>query len=82
MFYYHGLNYILSTQDLKLFMCKTREDVGQLVKAGANVNTRHGDETTPLMRHAQSGDKDLVLELLECHANVDLQDEVMYTYKK
>ena len=65
-----------TAQDLELFTCKTREDIGQLVKAGANVDTRHGDETTPLMRHAQNGNHDLTLELLECNAKLDLQDEV------
>ena len=62
---------------MKLFLCKTREEISQLIKAGAKVNTRHGDETTPIMVHAQRGSIDLVLELLYHHANVDLQDEVI-----
>ena len=64
-------------QNLKLFSCKTREEVSHLIKGGAKVNTRHGDETTPIMIHAQRGSIDLVQELLYHHANVDLQDEVM-----
>ena len=48
-----------------------------MIKAGAKVNTRHGDETTPIMVHAQRGSIDLVQELLYHHANVDLQDEVI-----
>ena len=63
-------------QNLKLFSCQTSEEIGQLVKAGANVNVRHGDGTTPLMRRAEKGRLDLVLELLHHRANVNLQDEV------
>ena len=32
------------------------------------------------MRHAQNGSLDLVLELIDCHADVDLQDEVYIMY--
>lgn len=66
-------------QNLELFTCKTREQIGKLVKSGAKVNFRDGDGTTALMRHAQRGSLDLVVELLECQAIVDLQDEVEYT---
>ena len=47
-----------------------------MIKVGGRVNTRHGDETTPIMVHAQGGSIELVQELLHHHANVDLQDEV------
>lgn len=57
-------------------MCKTREEIVQLIKAGAIVNTRRSDETTPLMIHAEKGSLDLVQELLFHDAHVDLQDEV------
>ena len=63
-------------QNLKLFSCKTREEIGQLIKAGAKVNFRGVNETTSLMTHALNGTLDLVQELLDHHANVDLQDEV------
>lgn len=63
-------------QNLKLFSCQTREEIGHLVKGGANINIRHGDGTTPLMRYAEKGRLDLVLELLDHNANLNLQDEV------
>ena len=62
---------------MKLFSCKTREEINQLIRTGAKVNSRRGDETTPLMIHAQSGSLDTVQELLLHYANVDLQDEVL-----
>lgn len=68
-------------QDLKLFWCKTREEVVQLIKVGAKVNTRHSDDTTPLMVHAERGNSDLVRELLLHNAHVDLQDEVSSDYE-
>ena len=66
---------------MKLFSCKTREEINELVKMGAQVNTRHGDESTPLMGYAKSGSGDLVQELVRHHANVDLQDEVKHYYE-
>lgn len=63
---------------MKLFSCKTREEINELIKVGAKVNTRCGDETTPLMRYAEWGSGDLVQELVHHRANVDLQDEVEY----
>ena len=49
----------------------------KLVEEGAWVDFRRGDETTPLMCYSESGDLDLVLELLGWNANVDLQDKVL-----
>lgn len=46
------------------------------MKEGAWVDFRRGDETTPLMCYSESGNVDLVLELLGFNANVDLQDKV------
>ena len=63
-------------QNLKLFESKTREEIAQLVKCGAKVNTRRGDQATPLMVHAQKGNFDVVQELLQHFANTDLRDEV------
>ena len=50
--------------------------VQKLVKKGAKVDERRGDGTTPLMVHAEQGNKEVVRELIRQSANVDLQDEV------
>ena len=67
---------IVTLQNLKLFKSKTREETARLVKCGAKVDTRCGDQTTPLMVHAQQGNYDVVQELLQNFANIDLRDEV------
>ena len=47
-----------------------------MVRLGAKVDARRGNETTPIMVHAEGGSLDLVQELLHHNANIDLQDEV------
>ena len=39
------------------------------------------DGCTPLMLHAESGNLDVVITLLEAHAFMDAQDKVQYVYK-
>ena len=64
-----------------MFICKTAEGVRKLIKEGAKVDERRGDGATPLMVHVESGNKNVVQELINHDANVDLQDEVTLSYR-
>ena len=65
-----------SFQSHQLFTCKTPEEVSRLRKEGAKVDVQRGDKATPLMVHAENGNKEVVQQLISYDANVDTQDEV------
>ena len=48
----------------------------RLLKGGANVDERRGDGATPLHVHAESGNCDVVTELLSGNADIDSRDKV------
>ncbi len=61
-------------------MCKTAEGVRALVKQGAKVDVTRGDGATALIVHTEAGNKEVVQELINWDANVDLQDTVSTNY--
>ena len=50
-----------------------------LVDGGANVNVQDSDGHTPLMIHAENGNKDIVSYLITHHADVDRRDTAGWT---
>ena len=49
------------------------------MNAGAKVDTRNGDEATPLISHARQDHLEVVWELIRQRANIDLQDSQGYS---
>ena len=48
----------------------------RLLKGGASVDERRGDDATPLHVHAESGNNEVVAELLRGNADIDSKDKV------
>ena len=71
-----GSHFQTLLQSHQLFTCKTPEEISRLVKEGAKVDVQRGDKATPLMVHAENGNKEVVQQLISYDANVDTQDEV------
>ena len=61
-------------QNEGLFECATTERVHDLIKHGANVDTRKANGSTPLIVQSSAGNKEVVQALIEEKANVDIQD--------
>ena len=66
--------FMYTQQNEELFTCKTAEEIRKLVKERARVDTRRANGRTPLIVHTAADNKDVVQELIEQKANVDLQD--------
>lgn len=56
------------------------EGVRRLLKGGASVDERRGDGATPLHVHAESGNNEVVAELLRGNADIDSRDKVFLSY--
>jgi len=50
--------------------------VRRLLKRGASIDERRGDDATPLHVHAESGNNEVVAELLRGNADIDSRDKV------
>ena len=63
------------TQNEQLFtISQSAEEIRKLVKDKAYVDTRKADGSTPLIVHSAANNREVVQELIEWKANVDLQD--------
>ena len=48
----------------------------RLLRGGASIDERRGDGATPLHVHAESGNNEVVAELLRGNADIDSRDKV------
>jgi ankyrin repeat protein len=66
-------------QSRKLFTSETGDHIKSLIGKGAKINTTNSDEATPLIVHTQQNNIEIVKELIQHRANVDLQDRYGYS---